>query len=112
MDVDKLSDAFSTSGQISTDDMPLIAALGYRSVACNRPDGEDIAQALFEAISQSAQNLGLVPLYFPIRKDGPTPKDIERFKEVSSGLPKPILAYCATGGRSRKLLGFEDAADR
>lgn len=108
MDIERISDNFSATGQITTDDMPLIAAHGFKSIICNRPDGEDIAQPLFEVISQSAHNLNIVAVYLPIAKTGPTAEDIERFNELCKGLPRPVLAYCASGGRSKKLLGVTD----
>ena len=40
MDVKHITDEFAVSGQISTKDLPVLAAMGFKSVICNRPDGE------------------------------------------------------------------------
>ena len=38
--ITKLSDTFSTSPQITVDDVVAIAALGFKTIINNRPDGE------------------------------------------------------------------------
>ena len=40
MEAKKISDGLSVSPQISADDIKEIARLGFRSIICNRPDGE------------------------------------------------------------------------
>ncbi|WP_394808920.1 beta-lactamase hydrolase domain-containing protein [Nitrosomonas sp.] len=40
LDITKLDHKLSVSGQISIDDITEIAAAGYRSIICNRPDYE------------------------------------------------------------------------
>ncbi|MBW4706276.1 hypothetical protein KX928_00590 [Roseobacter sp. YSTF-M11] len=95
------------TAQISTDDLPLIHALGFRSVMCNRPDGETQDQQLFAAIAQAADNVEMVSCYLPVPREGPSPETISSFLEALDTLPKPILAYCASGERSKRL--FEKA---
>ena len=41
-----LSPELSVSAQIRPEDLPALAAAGYRAVVCNRPDGEG-AKVLF-----------------------------------------------------------------
>jgi len=36
-----LTNAFSVSAQLSADDMPAVAAAGYKSLIINRPDFEE-----------------------------------------------------------------------
>jgi len=36
----KLDDKLSVTGQVSLDDLPEIAASGYKTIICNRPDFE------------------------------------------------------------------------
>ena len=40
MQIVPLDDRFASAGQITPDDLAAIAAAGYRSIICNRPDGE------------------------------------------------------------------------
>ncbi|NNK77125.1 MAG: TIGR01244 family phosphatase [Litoreibacter sp.] len=103
MEPKKLSEEFSACAQLSTDEMPMVHALGYKTVLCNRPDGEEISQQLFEAIETAAKNAGLTVHYLPVVSGGPTAEEIEAFRNAYDSLPKPILAYCRSGGRSTKL---------
>ncbi len=40
MDIRQIDDNYSVSGQIEPDDVRDIAAEGFRTIICNRPDGE------------------------------------------------------------------------
>lgn len=100
MDIRKVDDTFSVSGQIGTDDIPLIAAMGFKSIVCNRPDGEAEDQPLFEEIEAVAVRADLRTAFLPVAATGPTPADAAAFQELMEDLPKPVLAYCRTGNRS------------
>lgn len=100
MDIRKVNDTFSVSGQIGTDDISHIAALGFKSIICNRPDGEGEDQTLFETIDAVARRAGLHTEYLPVAAEGPVAADILKFKQRFAELPKPVLAYCKSGNRS------------
>ncbi|MFY0691068.1 MAG: TIGR01244 family phosphatase [Paracoccaceae bacterium] len=113
MEPKKLSEEFSACAQLSTDDMPLVHALGYKTVLCNRPDGEEISQQLFESMEKAAKNAGLTVHYLPVISGGPSPEEIAEFTKLYDDLPKPILAYCRSGGRSTKLYtGMKEAQEK
>ena len=101
MDICKVSDTFSVSDQIGTDDIPLIAAMGFKSIVCNRPDGEGEDQPLFETIETVAARAGLRAAYLPVAATGPVAQDSLAFEKLFENLPKPVLAYSRTGNRSR-----------
>ncbi|GFE63635.1 beta-lactamase hydrolase domain-containing protein [Litoreibacter roseus] len=103
MKLNKLSDIFSTTGQISSSDFPVIRALGFRSVICNRPDGEDIAQQLFKEIEPFAANAGLEIAYVPISRTGADDDTLRRFQAAFDRLPKPVLAFSGTGSRCQDI---------
>ena len=100
MDIRKVNETFSVSAQIGTDDISLITALGFKSIICNRPDGEAEGQTLFETIDDVATRAGLRTKYLPIAGTGPVATDVAKFKQLFAELPKPVLAYCKTGNRS------------
>jgi sulfide:quinone oxidoreductase len=103
MDITRLSEDFAVCGQIGLRDIPVIAALGYRSVLCNRPDGESPDQALFAAVRVEAALAHLKAAYLPVAATGPTAADAARFEALLAELPRPILAYCRSGQRSEAL---------
>ena len=110
MDIDKLSPELAVCGQVLPRDMPQIHALGYRTVICNRPDGEAEEQPLYESVAAAAVASGLRTHYVPVPQTGPEAEQIETLKDIWTGVEKPALFYCRTGGRSRALvkeaLGF------
>ena len=55
MHIRPLDEALSASPQIALEDLPAIAAQGFRSVISNRPDGEEPGQLSAEALRQAAE---------------------------------------------------------
>ena len=100
MDIRKLDDDVSVGGQITTDDLPLISARGFKSVICNRPDGEAIDQPDFEDVEHNAKACGLQTRYIPVHHSGLQEADIKAFAAALKEMPHPILAYCRSGARS------------
>lgn len=104
MEIEKFSPEVSICGQITPPDMSLVHALGFKSVICNRPDGEDASQPLFNMIKAASDNAGLECRYLAVKDAQPTSQEIAAYQAALEDLPKPILAYCGTGARSRALV--------
>ena len=100
MDIRKVNDTFSVCDQIGANNIALISSLGYKSIICNRPDGEAEFQPLFAELQHLAEQNDMKMVYLPIAATGPTQTDAGTFAQVYKGLPKPVLAYCRTGNRS------------
>jgi len=98
-----LSPQLGVGGQIAVDDLPAIAAAGYRSILCNRPDHEGTDQPTFQQIEQAALACGLMARYLPVISGGVTPADGLAFGQLLDVLPSPVLAYCRSGARSTSL---------
>lgn len=99
-----LTDTFSVAPQLSPDDMPAVAAAGYKSVIINRPDfegGPD--QPTAAQVSLAALNAGLQVEYQPVVSGAMTVADVARFAELLKTLPAPVLAYCRSGTRCTNL---------
>jgi len=97
-------DRFAVAGQIAPEDLPAIAAAGYRSIICNRPDGEGGAtQPTSHALRAAAHTLGLQFAFLPVKPGQITPADVERFAQLLDDLPGPVLAYCRSGNRATSL---------
>lgn len=115
--VTPISPIFSITGQLTPADFETVARAGYRSVINNRPDHEGGAeQPESSALERAAAQRGLAYAHQPVEFSKIGPADVERFAELVERLPKPILAFCRTGARSRKLFEAaapgEDAGDR
>ncbi|MFZ0209065.1 MAG: sulfur transferase domain-containing protein [Roseiarcus sp.] len=94
-----LSPDLSASPQLSLADVAEVKAAGFRSILCDRPDGEAADQPLFAAIAGEAARLGLESRYVPIVSGKMTGGDVAAFGAAVAELPKPILAYCGSGKR-------------
>ncbi len=109
MDVRTISDKLSVSPQIMTEDLAALADKGFRSVICNRPDGEGADQPTFQEIAAKAERLGLEARYIPITTGKVGNDDAAAFGEAMRALPKPVLAYCRSGTRSATLWSLSQA---
>lgn len=96
----RVTPELSVSAQITLNDLQHIKEQGFKSIVCNRPDGEGADQISFAAIEKQANNLGLNCHYLPVVSSKVTDDDIKSFENIVRDLPKPILAYCRTGTRS------------
>lgn len=100
----KLADDFGITSQVAAGDLAEVAAQGYRSVVCNRPDGEGGPdQPTHEQVAQAAREHGLGFAYVPVVPGRITAEDVDKFRQALAELPGPVLAYCRTGNRSATL---------
>ncbi|RDU99482.1 aminotransferase class V-fold PLP-dependent enzyme [Trinickia dinghuensis] len=97
------SSGFCASRQITPADLKAIHDAGFRSVICNRPDGEGADQPAFEEIAAAARELGMDARYLPIVPGRIGDAEVDAFGALVDALPKPVLAYCRTGNRSGAL---------
>lgn len=109
MDAKSISDELSVSEQIQIDELPRIAELGFRSIICNRPDGEGADQPTHNEIRMAAEVLGLQIRYLPVVPGKVSDDDVASFQAALRELPKPALAYCRTGTRSATLWSLSQA---
>lgn len=99
MDLRRISDTFSVSPQIDPGDVPGIKAAGFRSILCNRPDGEEAGQCDHALIEAAAREAGLDFRNVPITSAGVTGTDMDDFNAALAEMPGPVLAYCRSGTR-------------
>lgn len=112
MEFRKLTDDLAVSPQIALHDMQTIRAAGFKSVLCNRPDGEGADQPLFHEIEDAAKAAGLEVRHQPITSGLMSDEDAAAFGRIMAELPKPVLAFCRTGTRSASLWALSQAAGR
>ena len=112
MNTKQLTSEISVAPQIVAADIAEIAALGFKSIICNRPDGEGVDQPLFAEISKAAESAGLHTRYLPVVSGKVAESDAAAFGSALKDLPKPILAYCRSGMRSATLWALSQAGAR
>ncbi|WP_336277063.1 TIGR01244 family sulfur transferase [Bartonella sp. CB178] len=100
MDLQKIEDDIFISAQISIEDVESLAKAGFRTIVCNRPDGEDPHQPDFSAIKAEAHKHGITAHHVPIVASCYEESDIKSMREILKTAHLPLLAYCHRGGRS------------
>lgn len=103
MDIRKLDDRVSIGGQLSPADLPRLKAAGFRSVICNRPDGEGWGQPRQAEIRAAAEAAGLGFRYVPVTPGPLGEATVADFAKALAELPGPVFAYCRSGARSGNL---------
>lgn len=109
MDLKTLTASISVSPQITPDDLQEIKDQGFRSIICNRPDGEGVDQPSFDEIAAAAKALGMDVRYLPIVAGKVSDEDAGLFDQALTELPGPTLAYCRSGTRSATLWSLAQA---
>ena len=96
----RLSETCAVSGQIEAADVAAIAGDGFRTIVCNRPDGEEPGQPPSRDIAAECEARGLAFHYIPIDCSGLTTDLVEQFRNAVTRSDGPLLAYCRSGQRS------------
>ena len=100
MDIRPLTDTYAVSPQIAPEDMDAIVQAGYRTVICNRPDGEIPPEVQAEAIRRATEAAGLRFVLNPVVGGAITRDNIAAQGAALAESDGPVLAYCASGNRS------------
>ena len=107
-----LTPTLAVSPQLTLEDVRKAAGEGYRSIICNRPDGEEPSQPTAHTIGAAAAALGLQFTHIPVVSGKITDGDVNTMAAALSAVNGPVLAYCRTGTRSTHLWALSAATDR
>lgn len=102
MNINKIDDRFSTTGQIRPEDLKDLKAMGFVGVVCARPDEEEPGAPDFAEIEKAAHALGMKAAHVPVSGllgEG----QIIRFHEAMAGMEGPVVGYCRSGARAGSL---------
>lgn len=89
--------------QIHPSQCPSIARLGYKTLINLRYDGETDCQPMARDIADSARCAGITYHHFPVDVETMTQNCIHRFATLVKDSPSPIMVFCATGARAKRL---------
>lgn len=99
-DFRKVTGDLSVSPQLSLEDLNAAKAAGFKTIICNRPDGEGgPEQPRIEKMAQKAESLGLTFLALPFG-GSPSSEIAGQQGALIEASEKPVLAYCRSGTRS------------
>ena len=102
MNLKQIAPDFSTTGQITPDQIKDVAAAGFKSIVCARPDQEDAGQPAFAEVAKAAEAAGIEIVHIPVSGMLGEGQSI-RFHEAWKTMPKPMLGYCRSGMRAGSL---------
>ncbi|MFN3274856.1 MAG: TIGR01244 family sulfur transferase [Paracoccus sp. (in: a-proteobacteria)] len=108
MDLRQLSPTLAVSAQIQPEDVPALAAAGFKVLVNNRPDHEVDAQIDHDAMSKAAAEAGMRYHYLPFTPGEVTPQLISDFGAATAD-QAPVIAYCRSGNRSTVLWALNQA---
>lgn len=107
-----LTETVAASPQVQPDDMPAIAAAGYKVVINNRPDGESLGQPTSEALRSAAEAAGLEYHYYPLNAFNYPGDDLAAMEALFDDSARPVFAFCRSGTRSTNLWVSSRDAER
>jgi sulfide:quinone oxidoreductase len=108
----QLDETVSVSPQILPQDVNEIAAAGFKSIICNRPDGESADQTPYAQIEAAAHAAGVPIRNIPVVSGAITSADVRAMQDALMELPKPVFAYCRSGARCTNLYALvQDMSD-
>lgn len=102
-----LTEHFAVAPQLGPEAMAEVAAAGFKSVICNRPDfehGPD--QPTAASVEAAAKAAGLAWAFLPVRSGAMTADDVRAMAGLLKDLPQPVLAYCRSGARCTQLFSL------
>ena len=80
-----------------------IADIGFKSLVNLRFDNESADQPTSQELATSAQTVGLSYRNLPIDGETMAGDSVRAFAQLIDELPKPVMVFCATGGRAKRL---------
>ena len=111
MDLKRINDHVSVSGQISPEDIATLKSLGFVAIVNNRPDGESPDQPAGEEIEAAAKAAGLAYHAIPLGREGVNADLVEKTKAVIEGSDGPVFCFCRSGTRSTTLWALSQAGE-
>lgn len=109
MDIRPIAPNYAVSPQIEPEDVPAIAAQGFTTIICNRPDPEVPHELASEVLRAAVEGAGLTFIDNPMAGGALTRAHIDAQRAAIDGATGPVLAYCASGNRSTILWALASA---
>ncbi|WP_202386108.1 TIGR01244 family sulfur transferase [Allopontixanthobacter confluentis] len=103
MELNQITPDFAATGQLGVDDLAQAAALGFRTIVDNRPDGEAPDMPSSAEMEAAAHKLGLGFAYIPIVPGQLSDHEALELRQVLATMQGPVLGYCRSGARTASL---------
>ena len=97
MSVYKLTESLSVAAQITPQDIGGLAAQGFTTVVCNRPDGESPGQAGMDEMEAACRDADVLFIRYPVDVLNFPGADLEGLGTLFDDPNQRVLAYCRSG---------------
>ncbi|WP_201594273.1 TIGR01244 family sulfur transferase [Psychrobacter fulvigenes] len=104
-----MSHQVSIVGQITPDQVPVIAENGFKTIINNRPDGEEPGQPTSADIAAAAKKAGVAYKEISFAGSDLNQTHVEDFADFFNQAEQPVLIFCRSGARST---GIYEAAKK
>ncbi|KKC35860.1 hypothetical protein WH87_14905 [Devosia epidermidihirudinis] len=111
MDLKRINDHVSVSGQIQPEDIAALKTAGFVAIINNRPDGESPDQPAGVEIEAAAKAAGLAYYAIPLGREGVNADMVEQTKAALEGSNGPVFCFCRSGTRSTTLWALSQAGE-
>lgn len=101
MQIEFIAENIAVSPQITVDNIASLKQQGFKTIICNRPDGEEPGQPSFAEIEAACTQNDLKAVYIPIINGPISYTAVNEFKQCLADSPQPVLAYCRSGTRCK-----------
>lgn len=112
MDLKRINERVSVSGQIQPEDIPALKAAGFTTIINNRPDGESPDQPAGAEIEAAAKAAGLGYHAIPLGREGVSAEMVAQTKAALAQSSGPVFAFCRSGTRSTTLWALSQAGEQ
>lgn len=109
MEIKRINDQVSVTGQVSPEDVVQIKVAGFTAIVNNRPDGEAGDQPLSATIAKAATEAGLSYHAIPMGREGVSDEMVANTRAALDASDGPVLCFCRTGTRSTTLWALSQA---
>lgn len=89
--------------QIHPHQCQALSKMGFKSLINLRFDGEIDGQPTADELGKSAKAVGMAYHHLPIDNDNLHLDSVEAFATMFKNAPKPVMVFCGTGNRAKRL---------
>lgn len=112
MDIRRITPDYAVSPQISVEDVPALAKLGFACVVNNRPDAEITPDLCCDEMRQAVEAAGMRYVPNPVVNGALTLEMVTNQGQAVASAEGPVLAYCRSGTRSSIVWALSQAGQR
>ena len=101
MNISQITDDYAVAPQILPDDVAALAAKGFVTIICNRPDGEEPGQPSAVEIAAACDAAGIAFHHIPVSGMPIAIEFIQEQRRLITDSAGLVLGYCRSGQRSQ-----------